>query len=80
MASQSLRSWSEGRYSAGVIGLVVGQLQLWRGEVYNVVGPGDIVVGPEAVESRLVGALRLVRDDAALTDGAHDLHDLESNK
>jgi len=35
---------------------------------------------PEAVEPRLVGALRLVRDDAALADGAHDLHDPESNK
>ena len=44
------------------------------------VGPGDVVVGPEAVEPRLVGALRLVRDDAALADGAHDLHDPESNK
>src|SRR5438270_2685231 len=35
---------------------------------------------PEAVEPRLVGALRLVRDDAAVADGALDLHDLESNK
>ena len=33
---------------------------------------------PEAVEPRLVDALRLVRDDAALADGSHDLHDPEA--
>src|SRR3954464_11658874 len=54
-----------------------GELQLWRGRCIRD-RAGGCRRRPEAVEPRLVDALRLVRDDAALADGAHDLHDPEA--
>ena len=56
---------------------MTGELQLWRGRCISD-RAGECRRHPEAVEPWLVDALRLVRDDAALADGAYDLYDPET--
>src|SRR5438270_9953204 len=54
-----------------MISEATGELQLWRGRCIRD-RAGGCRRRPEAVEPRLVDALRLVRDDAALAD-AHTI-------
>lgn len=54
---------------------VVREPRLRGGHVHRVRGALLVGVGPEGIELRF-GDRRLVGDDAALTDGADDLHDL----